>query len=112
MTEIQIHRSLNNQSIVKYIDHFEDPRFVYILLELCTHRSMMKLLRFRKRLSEDEVRYYLKDIFKALQHLKAHNVIHRDLKLGNLLLDGNMKVKIGNFKLINVMRRKTNFFLM
>lgn len=100
MTEIQIHRSLKHGSIVNFIDFFEDSKFVYILLELCVHHSMAKLLRYRKRLSEDEVRYFLKDIFVGIEHLQKNCIIHRDLKLGNILLDNNMKVKIGKYYII------------
>ena len=82
---------------MRYIDYFEDNRFVFILLELCANRSMMKLIRYRKQLSEDELRYYLRDVFSALEYLKSNRIIHRDLKLGNLLLDSNMRVKIGMY---------------
>ena len=36
---------------------------------------------------------------QGLIYLKDHNVIHRDLKLGNLLIDSNMQLKIGDFGL-------------
>jgi serine/threonine protein kinase len=57
--------------------------------------SMSQMIRYRKRLCEDEARYYLKSVFEGLEYLKSKKIIHRDLKLANLLLDGNMKVKIG-----------------
>lgn len=36
--EIAIHRSLNHQNIVKFYSFFDDPHYVYIVLELCKKR--------------------------------------------------------------------------
>ena len=81
--------------MVQYHGHFEDNNFLYILLELCAHQSLMGLLQHRKRLLEDEVRYYMKDAFEGLHYLRENCIIHRDLKLRNMLLDENMRLKIG-----------------
>lgn len=46
-----------------------------------------------------EVQYYLLQIVQALQYLHSTKVIHRDLKLGNLFLNENMEIKLGDFGL-------------
>lgn len=43
--------------------------------------------------------FYVYDIILALQYLHRRRVIHRDLKLGNLFLDKNMRLKVGDFGL-------------
>eukprot|EP01117_Protostelium_nocturnum_P016446 TRINITY_DN6506_c0_g1_i2.p1 TRINITY_DN6506_c0_g1~~TRINITY_DN6506_c0_g1_i2.p1 ORF type:complete len:173 (+),score=41.97 TRINITY_DN6506_c0_g1_i2:132-650(+) len=68
-TEIKIHRSLHHKNIVRFERYFEDSKNVYILLEMCNHKSMMELLRKRKRLAECEVRYYMKQIINAVQFM-------------------------------------------
>ena len=50
-------------------------------------------------MSEVEMRYYLLQMLSGMEYLHAQNVIHRDLKLGNLFLTGNMEIKIGDFGL-------------
>lgn len=42
---------------------------------------------------------YLSQIVNALKYLHQHKVIHRDLKLGNLFLNENMEIKLGDFGL-------------
>lgn len=46
-----------------------------------------------------EVQYYLVQIVSALKYLHSNKVIHRDLKLGNLFLNENMEIKLGDFGL-------------
>lgn len=62
-------------------------------------QSLMDLVRQRKRLTEPEARYYLVQLIGACQYMHATNVIHRDLKLGNVFLDSNMDLKVGDFGL-------------
>eukprot|EP00794_Sanderia_malayensis_P016568 gene16568-18248_t len=97
--EIEIHRSLNHCHVVGFHSFFEDKNFVYVILELCRRRSMMELHKRRKALSEPEVRYYMKHIVEGCRYLHTTNIIHRDLKLGNLFLNDEMEVKIGDFGL-------------
>lgn len=99
MTEIKIHKSLNHPNIVKFEHFFEDSENVYILLELCQNHSLSDLIRRRKRLTEIEVQYYLSQIIDSLIYLHGQKVIHRDIKLGNLLLNEKMQIKLADFGL-------------
>lgn len=97
--EIQIHRELKYKHVVGFVNYFEDTYFVYIILELCRKRSMMELHKRRKALTEPEVRFYMKQIIDACVFLHGKHIIHRDLKLGNLFLNDDFQVKIGDFGL-------------
>nr|CCA26295.1 protein kinase putative [Albugo laibachii Nc14] len=98
-SEIKIHRSLKHNHIVQFKHYFEDAQNAYILLELCRNQSLSELLRRRKRLSEPEVRYYVRQLVQGLEYLHTKLIIHRDLKLGNLFLTEDMQLKIGDFGL-------------
>ncbi|KAL3200853.1 hypothetical protein MRX96_013120 [Rhipicephalus microplus] len=97
--EIQIHRSLDHKNIVGFNSYFEDEKNVYIILELCNRRSLMEMHRRRKILTEAEARYFLHQLLLACHYLVQQKVIHRDLKLGNLLLNDKMELKVGDFGL-------------
>lgn len=62
-------------------------------------QSMMELHKRRKALTEPETRYYLRQILLGVLYLHQQHIIHRDLKLGNLFLNDDMEVKIGDFGL-------------
>lgn len=97
--EISIHRDISFKHIVKFHCFFEDQDFVYILLELCRRRSMMELHKRRKAVTEPEARYFVKQVIEACQYLHGNNIIHRDLKLGNLFINDEMEIKVGDFGL-------------
>ncbi|XP_027196257.2 serine/threonine-protein kinase polo [Dermatophagoides pteronyssinus] len=97
--EISIHRSVDHKHIVKFYSFFEDSNFVYIILELCGKRSLMEMQKRRKRISEAELRYYVRQITLACVYLHNSRIVHRDLKLGNLFLNDDMQVKLGDFGL-------------
>ena len=99
MSEIKIHRSINNVNVCHFKHFFEDSENVYILLELCQNQSLNELLKRRKRLHELEVQCYTTQIISALKYLHSHRIIHRDLKLGNLFLNEKMEIKLGDFGL-------------
>uniref|UniRef100_A0A0N5BQG7 Serine/threonine-protein kinase PLK n=1 Tax=Strongyloides papillosus TaxID=174720 RepID=A0A0N5BQG7_STREA len=110
--EIEIQKSLSHENVVKMYDYFEDSDNVYVLLELCPRRSLMELHKRRKAVTEPEARYFTKQIVNGLIYLHGRNIIHRDLKLGNLFLSELMDVKIGDFGLATVVetdgeRKKT-----
>ncbi|KAF9466886.1 kinase-like domain-containing protein [Collybia nuda] len=97
--EIKIHRSLEHPNIVGFQECFEDNENVYMTLELCPSGSLMDMLRRRRRFTEPEARFFMVQLIGACHYMHTHQVIHRDLKLGNLFLDANMNVKVGDFGL-------------
>ncbi|XP_055543960.1 serine/threonine-protein kinase polo [Wyeomyia smithii] len=97
--EITIHRSLNHKNIVGFHSFFDDPLNIYIVLELCKKRSMMELHKRRKIITDYECRYYIHQVLTGVKYLHDRNIIHRDLKLGNLFLNDELHVKIGDFGL-------------
>uniref|UniRef100_A0A4W4FG27 Serine/threonine-protein kinase PLK n=1 Tax=Electrophorus electricus TaxID=8005 RepID=A0A4W4FG27_ELEEL len=110
--EIELHRALNHKHVVHFYHHFEDKDNIYILLEYCSRRSLAHILKSRKVLTEPEVRYYLKQTVSALKYLHDQEILHRDLKLGNLFVSDSMELKVGDFGLAAKMepvsnRRKT-----
>ncbi|CAG4963589.1 unnamed protein product [Parnassius apollo] len=71
----------------------------YEIQDIATNQSMMELHKRRKAISEPETRFYMHQILLGVQYLHSKRIIHRDLKLGNLFLDDDLHVKIGDFGL-------------
>lgn len=97
--EITIHQSLAHHNIVRFLSFFDDSSNVYIVLELCKQRSMMELHKRRPVVSDYECRFYIHQVLDGVRYLHDNRIIHRDLKLGNLFLNDQLNVKIGDFGL-------------
>jgi len=97
--EINIHMEMAHVNVVKFLDSFEDNLFVHILLENCTQNSLLHVLQNRATITEPETRYYMKQILEGTMYIHQQGFLHRDLKLGNMLLSKDMIIKIGDFGL-------------
>jgi serine/threonine protein kinase len=60
---------------------------------------MNEMIKRRKRLTEPETAFFMTQILEATKYIHEQLVIHRDLKLGNLFLDRNMNIKVGDLGL-------------
>ncbi|XP_070562674.1 serine/threonine-protein kinase PLK1-like isoform X2 [Ptychodera flava] len=97
--EIHLHSQLDHQNVVRFFKYFDDEDHVYIILELCNKKSLIHTLKQRKTLTEPEVRFFLLQIIEGVRYLQSVNVIHRDLKLGNILLTDSLEIKLADFGL-------------
>ncbi|XP_023333665.1 serine/threonine-protein kinase PLK2 isoform X2 [Eurytemora carolleeae] len=103
--EIDIHIRLDHVNIVQFHKYFEDCNYIHILMEICTNRTLVQVLKNRETITEPEARYYLKQIMEGTRYLHLHQILHRDLKLGNMFLHRDMTLKIGDFGLATKFRQ-------
>ena len=68
-------------------------------MELCPQKTLLHVSKYRKRILEEEARYYTNQITQGLNFLHSKHILYRDLKLGNMFLSEKIVVKIGEFGL-------------
>ena len=90
---------MHHPNIVEFHRAFTFADSTFVVLGLCENGSMMDMVRKRRFLTEPEVRRYVIQTCGAIKYMHHKNVIHRDLKMGNIFLDRHMNVKIGDFGL-------------
>eukprot|EP00842_Homolaphlyctis_polyrhiza_P003398 jgi/Hompol1/4059/HPOL_003454-RA len=98
--EVEIHWQLRHPCILELYNYFEDAENVYLVMELCKNGELFNYLRKRPLpMSEPEARGVLEQLVRGLQYLHSNNILHRDLKLSNLLLTQSYDLKIADFGL-------------
>ncbi|KAJ5999897.1 hypothetical protein N7481_000306 [Penicillium waksmanii] len=98
-TELQIHSKMRHPFIVQFYRAFAFEQSTYVVLELCPNGSVMDMVKKRRSLTLPEVRRFMIQLCAAVKYLHKRFVAHRDLKMGNLFLDHNMNIKVGDFGL-------------
>ena len=87
--EIEIHSKMENKNIIQLFDSFEDNEYVYMVLELCHYGNLFRFLKTSGPLNEFKAILIIKELLQALDYIHNKGVIHRDLKLSNILLCHN-----------------------
>jgi tetratricopeptide (TPR) repeat protein len=88
---------LHHPSIVDIHDVEQDERGVYLVFERLEGRTLDELIAEQKRLPLDEIKRVLGPVCSALDYAHAHDVVHRDLKPGNIMLTKEGGVKVLDF---------------
>ena len=106
--EIIVLSKLDHTNIIKYVESFEDNRYIYIVTEFV--QSSMDVADILIRAVEtwdekspllpvDDVRKIMRMVLSGVKHMHANKIVHRDLKPGNCLLDDKFQLNIIDFGL-------------
>lgn len=118
VSEVNILRELQHPNIVRYYDRVIDRDFskIFIVMEYCEGGDIATLIRNSRKdknqLPEDMIWVILSQVAQALQMChtrKEGKILHRDLKPGNIFLDSNYNVKLGDFGLSRIMGDQSVF---
>ncbi|RLW03265.1 hypothetical protein DV515_00006658 [Chloebia gouldiae] len=92
--EGQIQQMIRHPNIAQLLDILETENSYYLVMELCPGGNLMHKIYEKKRLEEHEARKYIRQLILAVEHLHRAGVVHRDLKIENLLLDEDNNIKL------------------
>lgn len=95
--EIRNLQRIQHPSIIKLFEVIDSAKRMCLVIEYANRGDLCKYVRAKRRLSEDEARRILAQIACGIHACHSNNVVHRDIKLENCLLDSNNICKIVDF---------------
>uniref|UniRef100_A0A7N4V6X8 Serine/threonine-protein kinase SIK3 n=1 Tax=Sarcophilus harrisii TaxID=9305 RepID=A0A7N4V6X8_SARHA len=100
--EVQIMKMLCHPHIIRLYQVMETERMIYLVTEYASGGEIFDHLVAHGRMAEKEARRKFKQIVAAVHFCHCRNIVHRDLKAENLLLDANLNIKIADFGFSNI----------
>jgi serine/threonine protein kinase len=107
MNERNVMRMLDHPFILHLHNTYKDSKYVYFLLELALGGELFTFLRKMGRFNEKTGRFYAAQVVLGFQHMHSKDILYRDLKPENLILDSKGYLKIVDFGLAKVCHDKT-----
>ncbi len=95
--EARLMMDLNSERIVQVYDHFKEGPNYYIVEEFVDGVSLDALIRKERYLSNDAAMLIFYEVCRALKFAHDRQVIHRDIKPGNILISAHGEVKLADF---------------
>lgn len=104
--EIQSLRNLHHPNVIKILDVADHPDSICFIMEFCAGGELRGYVERVTALDEEESRTFFKQIVRAVHYIHSKKIIHRDLKLENILLDAQNRCKIVDFGLSDYVSSK------
>ena len=108
-SEKQILMMIEHPFVVTLVAAFQDEKRLYMLMEFVNGGELFSYLRKQGRLSIDGARFYAAEILLAFSYLHEKNIVYRDLKPENLLLDSQGHIKITDFGFAKIIETRYVF---
>jgi serine/threonine protein kinase len=102
---------IDHPFIVKMICSFQNLKYVYMLFEFLPGGELFSRLRKEGRFNGDVTLFYSSEILLALRYLHINNIIYRDLKPENLLIDHKGHVKLADFGFAKILHDDRTYTL-
>ncbi len=91
--------------MIRLYETFESNKHILFVIELCSGGDLLNFVRKRRKLKEGIAKFVFKQIVEGLQHCHSRSILHRDIKLDNVLLNGNGDIKICDFGVSKIVRK-------
>ncbi|XP_019742576.1 serine/threonine-protein kinase 33 isoform X1 [Hippocampus comes] len=104
--EIKILKQVDHPHILRLEEIYETAQMTYLITELCVGGELKQVLQQKQFFPEEEARHIIGCLADAITYLHKKNIMHRDLKLENILVknslddyNGRLDIKVADFGL-------------
>ena len=92
INEIEIMKELDHPNLIKLYNLLKTNNHYYLIMDYCNGGTLSSILNkyklfFGKPFSQEIIQHFMKQIVDGLKYIHSKNIIHRDIKLDNILLN-------------------------
>lgn len=98
-SECKTLKSMSHPFIISLEWCFQSKNYIYMIMEFCPYGDFEPVLDYFKKFDEDTAKFYIAEVILAIEYLHLKNIVYRDLKPSNLLLDKYGHIKLADFGL-------------
>jgi non-specific serine/threonine protein kinase len=104
--ETNLMKKLNHPNITKILEMFEDDEYILIAMEYINGGNLFSFVKKRRKLSEKTAKFLFRQIILGIKYIHSQKIVHRDIKLENILIDLNNNIKICDFGIGRILSSK------
>ena len=97
MNEINLMKNLKHFSVVKLLDTIETDKYILLIMENVLGGDLLTFIKKRNKLPEKTAKFIFKQLLQSIKYIHSKNIVHRDIKLDNILIDLNNNIKLCDF---------------
>ena len=106
LSETDLMKKLNHPNVTKILEMFEDDEYILIAMEYINGGNLFSFVKKRRKLSEKTAKFLFRQIILGIKHIHSKKIVHRDIKLENILIDLNNNIKICDFGIGRILKNE------
>eukprot|EP00746_Dinoflagellata_sp_MGD_P025752 gnl/MRDRNA2_/MRDRNA2_160646_c0_seq1.p1 gnl/MRDRNA2_/MRDRNA2_160646_c0~~gnl/MRDRNA2_/MRDRNA2_160646_c0_seq1.p1 ORF type:complete len:484 (+),score=112.67 gnl/MRDRNA2_/MRDRNA2_160646_c0_seq1:204-1655(+) len=87
--EVELLQTIDHTNIIRYYDFYEDPHFLYVVMELCSGGEVFQKILELKRFQETDASAIGRQMLSAVNYIHQMGICHRDIKAENFMFAEN-----------------------
>lgn len=95
--EVALMSAIRHKHIIRLLEVFESNQHLYMVFEYASGGDLLQLVKRKRALTEKEAMPIFRQIVFAIAHCHCRSVLHRDIKLDNILIDEKGNIKLCDF---------------
>ncbi|OHT11459.1 CAMK family protein kinase [Tritrichomonas foetus] len=108
--EVDLIKDLDHPLITEFFEVLEDDDNFYIIMEYVENGNMLDFVNNGGALTEERARHFFCQIISVLDYLHTEkNIMHRDLKAENVLIDRHDNIRLIDFGLSNMFSKENPY---
>lgn len=88
---------MNHPNIIRLFGRINEDNFIHLVLEYASNGSLFRFMQRKKKLTDNQIKFIFYNLCKSIEYIHSFGILHRDIKLENILFDENYVPKLADF---------------